>query len=146
MIAGEARVCSLKSRVTGGLPRHSDRGVVKGDGMTTPTKLNLSRQQRKEVDRLCAEFDPEKHIPEWIRDRGASEDWAAYARVDRYELRGLLEAAVLLGKALRQLDTAVRLEVFYAASDELTNGRCADEEDCEVRRLMRTSRLTRTSS
>lgn len=104
--------------------------------MATATKLNLSRQQRKEVDRLCAEFDPGKHIPESIRDRGASEDWAAYARVDRYELRGLLEVAVLLGKALRQLDTAVRLEVFYAASDELTKGRWPDEKDWEARRRL----------
>lgn len=104
--------------------------------MTTATKLKLTRQQLREVERLCAEFDPGQHIPEWISDRGASEDWAAYIRVDRYDLRGLLEVAVLLGKALKQLDTAVRLEVFYAASDELTKGRWADEEDWETRRRL----------
>lgn len=98
--------------------------------MTPATILNLNEQETEQVEQLCTEFDPEQFVPEWMKERGDREDWEGYLRAERHELRGQLEVAVLIGRALARVDSELRLRLFYAAAQEIT--KVGDHDDYEA--------------
>ena len=65
--------------------------------MAPVARFKLDESEAQMVDGLCAEYDPEQFIPPWMRERESEADWQAYLRVERFELRGALEGAMLLG-------------------------------------------------
>lgn len=95
--------------------------------MKTATKLDLNQQETERVDQLCAEFDPEQYVPEWMKERGERADWEGYLRAERHELRGQLEVAVLIGRPLARVDSELRQRLFYAAAQEIT--KVGDHDD-----------------
>ena len=89
--------------------------------MATATRLDLDDWEKEQVERLCAEFDPERFVPEWMKERGERADWEAYLQFERHELRGQLEVAVGFGRSLHRLvDNDFRLRLFYSLAQELT--------------------------
>ncbi|MBA2365830.1 MAG: hypothetical protein H0V77_05195 [Actinobacteria bacterium] len=61
--------------------------------MAAEVRFGLSESETELVDQLCAQFDPEQFIPQWMRERGSEADWQAYLRVERHEFREELEVA-----------------------------------------------------
>jgi hypothetical protein len=83
---------------------------------------------RQLADHLCAEFDPERFIPDWMKARGTRAEWAALLRAERHELRGAVEVAVLVGDVLESFAHPSsepapyhRLRLFYAFAEALTS-------------------------
>lgn len=69
--------------------------------ITTRFKLDDYEEQR--AAELCVEFDHERLIPAWARERGRPEDWEGRLRAERHVLRQELELAVLVGGVLENL-------------------------------------------
>ena len=110
--------------------------------MASVARFKLDESEAQMVDGLCAEYDPEQYIPQWMRERGSEADWEAWLRLERYELRGSVEVAVLVGSNLDHLaypwtgeghlwarEPEVRYQLFYALLDSLTTR--ADIDDIE---------------
>ena len=96
--------------------------------MTSEIKFGLSESETELVDQLCAEYDPEQYIPQWMRERGSEADWQAYLRVERHEFREEVEVAALVGGMTRRhvagrtwvVDTDTVLQLFYDFVQPLT--------------------------
>ena len=141
MILGEARVCSLKSRVSLRSASPPDGGVVKGDDMDFEDVAAFASLDDESLNQemlrwLREEYDPERFVPPWMRERGDDADWEAWLRYMRVELHEQLKVAFLVGVVLEHLgnpwtmspgyswarDEVVRLQLFYGFAQELAKG------------------------
>jgi len=118
--------------------------------MTSEIKFGLSESETELVDQLCAEYDPEQYIPQWMRERGSEADWQAYLRVERHEFREEVEVAALVGGMTRRhvagrtwvVDTDTVLQLFYDFVQPLTRmaGDGSDYFEPRIRRQKHFSR------
>jgi len=96
--------------------------------MAPEIKFGLSESETELVDQLCAEYDPEQFVPQWMRERGSEANWQAYLRVERHEFREEAEVAALVGGMTRRhqsgrtwvVDTDTILQLFSDLAQQLT--------------------------
>ena len=99
--------------------------------MAAEVSFGLSESETELVDQLCAQFDPEQFIPQWMRERGSEADWQAYLRVERHEFRDEVEVAALVGSMINRpldgqrgktwvVEADTVLQLFYGLAEDLT--------------------------